>query len=291
MFMNYSGQGAIEYLLIIAAAILVVAIVILAVTGALGGGQVQTSQGVTSANSAFDSLKASNPNYILMSNHYYLKSGSMMENVVAFYDFEDSLENKFGMGQTATCASCTFEDGLFGSIVMTNAGRLEFDTPNELGFYDKLTISAWVKYGGGNAVLQTIAAADESFWLRINGIVPYPDSGWDVSETFSFWVYDDPANPHYNNWEPGLHSLFMPQGGQWYQVVATFDRDEGVNEVMKIYINGELKVKRDRGSYLANLRSDEKIYSNWLGGLEELVIFDRVLTEDEIKQIYENAIN
>jgi len=40
--MQQSGQGAIEYLLIIAAAILVVAIVILAVTGALSGGQGQT---------------------------------------------------------------------------------------------------------------------------------------------------------------------------------------------------------------------------------------------------------
>ena len=38
MKLNKSGQGAIEYLLIIAAAILVVAIVILAITGALGSG-------------------------------------------------------------------------------------------------------------------------------------------------------------------------------------------------------------------------------------------------------------
>ncbi len=49
--MNYKGQGAIEYLLIIGAAILVVAIVIIAVTGALGqgttqGGQAQKDQNV-----------------------------------------------------------------------------------------------------------------------------------------------------------------------------------------------------------------------------------------------------
>ena len=37
--MDYRGQGAIEYLLIIGAAILVVAIVILAITGVLSGGQ------------------------------------------------------------------------------------------------------------------------------------------------------------------------------------------------------------------------------------------------------------
>jgi hypothetical protein len=42
--MDTRGQGAIEYLLIIGAAILIVAIVILAVTGILGGGQGQTDQ-------------------------------------------------------------------------------------------------------------------------------------------------------------------------------------------------------------------------------------------------------
>jgi hypothetical protein len=51
--MQNSGQGAIEYLLIIAAAILVVAIVILAVTGALGGGQGQVG---TSTQTSFDSF-------------------------------------------------------------------------------------------------------------------------------------------------------------------------------------------------------------------------------------------
>ena len=43
--MEYRGQGAIEYLLIIGAAILVVAIVILAVTGVLSGGQTGVSGG------------------------------------------------------------------------------------------------------------------------------------------------------------------------------------------------------------------------------------------------------
>ncbi|MEK6958674.1 MAG: hypothetical protein AABW59_01370 [archaeon] len=53
--MQKSAQGAIEYLLIIGAAILVVAIVILAVTGVLSGGQSQTDTGEQSVN---DSLRA-----------------------------------------------------------------------------------------------------------------------------------------------------------------------------------------------------------------------------------------
>ena len=56
--MEEKAQGAIEYLLIIAAAILVVAIVILAVTGALGSGQDQGDQAVLDLNGAFDDLNA-----------------------------------------------------------------------------------------------------------------------------------------------------------------------------------------------------------------------------------------
>ena len=56
--MEEKAQGAIEYLLIIAAAILVVAIVILAVTGALSGGLGQGDQAVTDQNDAFNDLNS-----------------------------------------------------------------------------------------------------------------------------------------------------------------------------------------------------------------------------------------
>lgn len=54
--MEEKAQGAIEYLLIIAAAILVVAIVILAVTGALSGGQDQGDAAITDQNDAYNAL-------------------------------------------------------------------------------------------------------------------------------------------------------------------------------------------------------------------------------------------
>ena len=55
--MNPKGQGAIEYLLIIAAAILVVALVILAITGALTGGQNQTTTSQTQQQNAMTQLE------------------------------------------------------------------------------------------------------------------------------------------------------------------------------------------------------------------------------------------
>ena len=63
--MQTKGQGAIEYLLIIAAAILVVAIVIIAVTGALEGGQDQTNTGEDQAFDAFHDLRIKNLGYTI----------------------------------------------------------------------------------------------------------------------------------------------------------------------------------------------------------------------------------
>jgi len=54
--MEQKAQGAIEYLLIIGAAILVVAIVIIAVTSVLQQGQTQTTGGATDQNNAFNDL-------------------------------------------------------------------------------------------------------------------------------------------------------------------------------------------------------------------------------------------
>lgn len=55
--MEQKAQGAIEYLLIIGAAILVVAIVILLMTGIISGGNDQAIDANTALNENFDSLE------------------------------------------------------------------------------------------------------------------------------------------------------------------------------------------------------------------------------------------
>ena len=65
------GQGAIEYLLIIGAAILVVAIVTIAITTIISQGQEQNAYSAESASSAIDSLKEASGEYVLVNNSYY----------------------------------------------------------------------------------------------------------------------------------------------------------------------------------------------------------------------------
>ena len=76
------GQGAIEYLLIIGAAILVVAIVVIAITTVLSQGQNQSSSGIKSATTAYDSLKEGSGEFIKINNSYYLKSAPIVSGCV-----------------------------------------------------------------------------------------------------------------------------------------------------------------------------------------------------------------
>jgi len=70
--MNKKGQGAIEYLLIIAAAILIVAIVILVLTGALNSGQDQTSTAIDDQNAANAAVQMQLTQQRCDINHDYL---------------------------------------------------------------------------------------------------------------------------------------------------------------------------------------------------------------------------
>ncbi|MBT4870337.1 MAG: class III signal peptide-containing protein [Candidatus Diapherotrites archaeon] len=79
--MHTKGQGAIEYLLIIAAAVLVVAIVIIAVTGALEGGQDQTDFSEVEVFDAFHDLRVKNFGYgieIIAADHSWASANSLI---------------------------------------------------------------------------------------------------------------------------------------------------------------------------------------------------------------------
>jgi hypothetical protein len=103
-----------------------------------------------------------------------------------------------------------------------------------------------------------------------------------VANTDSGYVVDD------------CLSKAMAPLNRWTHVAATFDKGE-----MKIYVNGVVgaskvseKVKHtDRNEYE---HDDLHIGGNWQnhylldGAMDEIMIFNRALTEDEIAALYES---
>jgi hypothetical protein len=157
--MRSKGQGAIEYLLIIAAAILVVAIVILAVTGALEGGQNQSNTSEVEVFDAFHDLRIKNLGYkieIVAADHSYA-----------------SLDGTIYCSQTGTGNYCRFP--VTNYPCTTPMPEMELETLLKLELVDKTT---------GEVTLQE---------FNIGGINDHASE----KKTFKYTYMGDPNNEHH----------------------------------------------------------------------------------------------
>ncbi len=107
--MNSRAQGAIEYLLIIGAAILVVAIVIIAITSVLQQGQNQSSTGQVVHETAYDSLRELN--YFKVSGEYYLKDSLIVSALQTSLRFDEganatNFSSSVPSDANVVCTSC-----------------------------------------------------------------------------------------------------------------------------------------------------------------------------------------
>jgi len=85
-------------------------------------------------------------------------------------------------------------------------------------------------------------------------------------------------------WHPVKFSKSL-SAGQWYHIVATYDKSE-----FRVYVNGELDNSVSY-TYGVNDGGDlniggQKTYNNFSGLIDEVRIYDRALSADEIKKRY-----
>ena len=295
------AQGAIEYLLIIAAAILVVAIVILAITGALGGGQDQTTHSNIASNNAFDSLKETSGNYIFLNNKYYLKSKPIVKNINLVYHF-DSLNSSVGDFTFSIIGGTTqTDDGLFGTRAYefdgTTNGAIVSDESFSMNTDDGFSISFWVK---GDAYPGT------DHYICNNGIVSsrtgnvYYVKGWSISNCIYdhmnqavFWL-DDGVEVPYGEQIANLNSNKIIFDGFWHHIVGTI-KTPGM---ARIYVDGGLEKEIISDGEAFSLDSKLYIGTNQLvgasnsfkGSIDELAIWNRELTGDEVLELHNVAL-
>lgn len=84
------------------------------------------------------------------------------------------------------------------------------------------------------------------------------------------------------------------QKGKWYHFTGIIDPDEGV---MKIYINGKLETQQDVGSFKLNKTKNDftiggakGFYDYTRSKMDEVRIYNRVLTDDEIQKVFESNV-
>lgn len=191
-------------------------------------------------------------------------------------DTNCNVEGKFGK-------ACSF-DGVNDWINVTDHPSLEIN--------DKVTVSVWA-YGKGyypNAIIfDKIAAYGMNYgyvFIDIGG-----EGVLDENKNEMVFVFMDEGGV-----DRVCDSDFNPSTNTWYQFTATYDR---ISEECKFYVNGDLKkvnnynqkirdgsYLRIGGGYLVPGLSEGGVVS-FKGIIDEVMIFDRALSEKEVKALYE----
>jgi uncharacterized repeat protein (TIGR02543 family) len=217
------------------------------------------------------------------------------EGLVACYPFPENPKDYSGNGNHGTVNGATLTEDRFGNAnnayhfdgddTITFKSDSSFDTSD-------LTVSAWILYD---------KAFDEKEQRRIinRQEKPVPRNVWGL------WAYN-PANG--NGTEDvrfGFHTrrILDPQTdpimgcspttklliNQWYHVLAT--HDSSTNQ-MQVYINGNLERTCQSKGLTASISSDVGVgfavadnVMFWQGKIDDLGVYNRVLSDSEIKQL------
>ncbi|MCP4123260.1 MAG: LamG domain-containing protein [Bacteroidetes bacterium] len=186
------------------------------------------------------------------------------DGLVSYFTFEGDLSDE--RGNTAdglNIGGVPFTDGHSGLGVTFNGvnQRIEFNRKT---------------FHSGNKV-------STAFWFRISS----PSSGFTIMYCDDFFVGGGGLYVTYLIYTPTLGSVAGAFTQDiWTHYVGTYDGND-----VKIYINGSLtQTANNPGSLISfdfNLTLGSYISSHWAGSIDELLIYNKALTQNEITQLYE----
>jgi hypothetical protein len=297
--MKNNAQGAIEYLLIIAAAILVVAIVILAVTGALSGGQEQTSQGVESQGSAFDQLKESASGSVKLNSRVYLKGSPIIEGLIGLWHLDetsgDAIDSSINSNVGSIFEAVPGQPGYFGNQVYFFDGINDYIKVNYTPSLTpkNITVSLWFNSNDitKNKQMFVSKTAESGYNLSLN---ENSICTWDKL-CMLIRIGDAGAN----NYKEVIADRSLIQNDMWYNLIGTYDGDEGL-----LYLNGQevgtnsslsgdIYYQNNNalciGSEAGTGNSCNEGLFRMSGLIGEVAIWDRALSADEVEELWNNA--
>jgi hypothetical protein len=185
------------------------------------------------------------------------------EGLVSYFNFDDNLLDQTGYSTSGT-AKFTYTTGKKGKAIQFNGvdELVEFTPQNPVN-HSNLSLAFWVKSSESGSTKYFIyrnnfgVATSSS---KIKMVIANPGTNAVSSNTF---VAD-----------------------QWVHVVGTYD---GTN--IKIYINGEWVATQNHPGTITGFAGTLSMgFANggyWAGSLDEVYIYNRVLTDAEIKTLYQ----
>ena len=203
--------------------------------------------------------------------------------LVGYWKFDE------GSGSTAYDSSGNNLNGtLYGNPQWTTGrfgGALAFDgtakyvkmpDSNLLDGLSAVTVEAWVYPNYGSENDNGIIADD---WIGLR------DSGW-----ATFYLYDSNGN------DSGyLGQEDLEDQGKWHHIAATYDKNQSGRN-MKLYVDGKLTSSKAfsgtlrNGGLLFQISKPIGSATYWDGKIDEVKVWKRALSEDEIKASYNTGV-
>lgn len=202
--------------------------------------------------------------------------------LVAKYNFNGNANDASGNGLDGTIlGGVSLDTNRFGDIascysfngVMSEIQVADDDT---LDITESLTLCAWVnpaKLGKDNKIIAKFP--EDSYQLDI------------YQRTPTFQICQK-LGPSYYSWKHCKSTDTIPLN-QWSFICGVYDYQ---NQVMKIYLNGELRQtvatsgKINVGNAPLVIGNYYKGAQRFIGKIDDVYIYNRALTEDEIKTLY-----
>ena len=206
---------------------------------------------------------------------------SLSNGLMAYFPFDSDGTDFSGNGNHATSQGMPlFEEGLQNNAVYLDGDDDYFDVGNDLNFSNTFTVAAWIKWQNAGHNWQTILAK-----YQTNGFGPY---AFAINGTrFNCWISNGSSgNVNFNS----NHVLVEEE---WVHVIF-----EGDNQMGRIYINGVLDAEQS----IPNMTQNEDLVTigrqalplgsnngDYKGNIDELRVYDRVLTPEEKQALVDNC--
>jgi hypothetical protein len=212
--------------------------------------------------------------------------------LVAYYPFDGNANDASSNSNHGTVDGATLTEDRFGNTSSAYGfdGVDDYIKINKNALFDvsSLTISAWVKWEGGtptdhHAIVSNYSGRlDDSDELQHYGLRIAKQSA------FSHFFYDDGSQ-----WDD-VEGISNIGDGEWHFIVGVLNT--GVDA--KIYVDGQLE-NTDTDSIPTSILPSGDLYIGrdgtaeaelrWNGLIDEVRIYNRALSEDEVQTLYDDC--
>lgn len=203
-----------------------------------------------------------------------LLSAELLDDAVGIWLFDEGkggvAADTSGNGNDGAITGAKWAEGKFG-------GALEFEPPHvvtveasdSLNFADQMSIATWVYMNKG--VSDTAIRRNGSYLLEVQS------GGERVPGAYVFGIWSG------GGFTGGVWGKTVVEPEKWYHIVGLYDGSE-----MKLYVDGTLEAAVKQGGDVD--QAGELLFGTFggekfIGKLDEIIFFDRGITEAEIAEL------